>query len=137
MFRVSVTVSASLVKLRRRIMFKNKTLPWKTPKPNIVAFFVLIAGWLSHFKNLSFVQTFRKRGHHVVTFVRSCAVMPARNIPGYAWIGNQSERAKHYSTGLAYSNGKHSIEPRYTEGNNCFSITQQVNITFNFFFIFI
>ena len=32
--RVSVTISASLVKLRLRMMFKNKTLPRKTPKPN-------------------------------------------------------------------------------------------------------
>ena len=41
-FRVSVTISASLVKSRRRIMFKNKTLPWKTHKSKFVAFFVLI-----------------------------------------------------------------------------------------------
>ena len=38
---VSVTLFASLVKLRRK-MFKNKTLSWKTPRSNFVAFFVLI-----------------------------------------------------------------------------------------------
>ena len=39
---VNATISASLVKLRHRIVLKNKTLPWKTPKPNFVIFFVLI-----------------------------------------------------------------------------------------------
>ena len=28
-------------KLRHRMMFKNKTLPWKVPKPNFVTFFLL------------------------------------------------------------------------------------------------
>ena len=42
LFCISVTISASLVKLRRRTIFKSKTLPWKTPKPSSVVFFVLI-----------------------------------------------------------------------------------------------
>ena len=42
MFRVGITISAFLVKMRD-IMFKNKTLvPWKIPNPNFVTFFVLI-----------------------------------------------------------------------------------------------
>ena len=42
LFRVRVTSFASLVKLRRKTKFKNKTLPWKRSKLNFVAFFVLI-----------------------------------------------------------------------------------------------
>ena len=74
LFRVnSVTISASLVKLRRRMMFKNKTLTWKTPKTNFVAFFLLIGMAFSSISetDLSFPQTFRKPGRHVVTSVCS------------------------------------------------------------------
>ena len=34
-------------------MFKNKTLAWKTPKPNFVAFFVLIGMAFSFISELS------------------------------------------------------------------------------------
>ena len=40
---------------------KNKTLPWKTPKPNFVALLSYWLGWLSHlFLKFEFCSTFRK-----------------------------------------------------------------------------
>ena len=42
LFRVSVAISAFLVKLKRRMVFKNKTSPYKITKPIFVAFFLLI-----------------------------------------------------------------------------------------------
>ena len=53
-------------------MFKNKTLLWKTPKPNFVTFFVLIEMAFSFISEI-FAQTFRKPGRHVVKFVCSHA----------------------------------------------------------------
>ena len=79
---VSVTISASLVKLRRIIMFKYKTLPWKTPKPNFVAFFVLI--WMA-FSSISEVwASFKFSGNQDAMLSISCADMRARNILGYS-----------------------------------------------------
>ena len=62
------------------MIFKNKILPWKTPKQNFVAFFFLLG------MAFSFIS-----GRHIVT---PYAVMRARNILGYSKRGNQSERAK-------------------------------------------
>ena len=57
MFRVSVTVSAALVKVTRTIVFKNKSLPWKWE-------------WLSH---LFLEFELRLPQCHVVNFVCSHA----------------------------------------------------------------
>ena len=98
LFRVnSVTISASLVKSRRRMMFKNKTLTWKTPKTNFVAFFLLIGMAFSSISetDLSFAQTFRKPGRHVVTSVCSHAGQEYPRI----FLDREPIRAceKHYS----------------------------------------
>ena len=81
LFRVSVTISASLVKFTRRIMLKNKTLPWKALKPNFVALFVLVG------MAFSFISGTNRDAMLSI----SCA---NQDIPGYSKIGNQSERAK-------------------------------------------
>ena len=81
------------MKLRCRITFKNRTLPWKTPKPNFV--FIDWDGFLIYFGNLSFAQTFRKPGHHVVTSVCSHASQEYLRI----FVDREPIRAreKHYS----------------------------------------
>ena len=75
LFRVSVTISASLVKLRRRIRFKNKILAWKTPKPN---FFVLTGMAFSFISEIW--ASFKLSGNRDAILSISCAVMRARNI---------------------------------------------------------
>ena len=54
LFRVIVTISASFVKLRPRIMFKNIILPWKTPKP----MFVLIGMAFSFISEIEYRSNF-------------------------------------------------------------------------------
>ena len=88
LFRVSDTISASPLKFTRRIMFRIKTLPWKTLKQNFVAFFVLIG------MAFSYISEVWASGNRDAMLSISCAVMWAGNILGYSWIGNQSERAK-------------------------------------------
>ena len=82
LFRVSDTISASLVKLKRRTMFKNRTLPWKTPKLNFVAFFVLIGIALSFISEIW--ASLKPSGNWDAMLSISCAVMRARNILGYS-----------------------------------------------------
>ena len=59
---VSVKISASLLKLRRRIILKNK--PYLGKHPNQISLLSLY--WLGWFK---FAQTFRKPGRNVISFV--------------------------------------------------------------------
>ena len=93
-------MSASLVKFRCRML--NITLPWKTPKPKFVAFFLLIG---MAFSFISSRSNFPKTCHHVVNVVCSHASQKyprifldreprARNILGYFLTENQSECAK-------------------------------------------
>ena len=85
-------------------MFKNKTLPWKTPEPNFIAFFVLIG---MTFSFISDAQTFRKPGRHVVHFVCSQEYPRRTNLIA----------RKTLFTGLVYANspGIYSTEPRSSE----------------------
>ena len=53
------------------MMFKNKTLPWKTPKPNFVASFLLIEVTFSFISEIELCSNFQ--GYHVVTSVCSHA----------------------------------------------------------------
>ena len=92
LFHVSVTISASLVKFTRRIMFKSKILHWKTLKPNLVASFLLIGMAFSFISEIKLCLNFPETGTPFCYF--HVHVMWARNILGYSKIGNQSERAK-------------------------------------------
>ena len=89
------------------MIFKNKTLPWKTPKPNFVAFFLLIE--MAFLSNLA--QTFRKPGRHVVTSVCSHA---SQEYPGI-FLDREPMRAceKHYS--LVWYMLMTDIEQLFTE----------------------
>ena len=80
-------------------MFKNKTLPWKTPKPSFVAFFVLIGMVPNLFLKL---EPGIKLGSHVVNFVCSYAnqVYP-KDISRYGSSTNQATQ-KTLFTGWVY-----------------------------------
>ena len=92
---------ASLVKLRRRIMFQNKTLPWKTPKAIFVAF-----GMAFSFIYKIWAALKLSRNQEAMLSIL-CAVMRARNILGYPRIFLDREpirpRKKHF-TGWVYAN---------------------------------
>ena len=80
-------------------MFKNKTLPWKTAKPNFVAFFVLVEMAFSLF--YFFAQTFQKLGHHV-KFVYSYAT---QEYPRIFLDGEPISMHEKHFTGLVHANG--------------------------------
>ena len=82
-------------------MFKNKTVPWKTPKLNFVFLILIGDGFLIYFLNLSFAQTFLKPGRHVVNFVYSHASQEYPRI----FLDKEPirSREKHYSLVSLYS----------------------------------
>ena len=63
-------------------MFKNKTLPWKTPRPNFVAFFVLVGMALSFIYEIW--ASLKLSGNRDAMLSISSSVMRARNILGYS-----------------------------------------------------
>ena len=69
LFRVSVTISWDV----SRMMFKNKTLPSKTLKPNFVAFFLLIGVTFSFISAIELRSNFQETGTPCCHFrVQSC-----------------------------------------------------------------
>ena len=82
LFRISVTISVFLVKFTRRIMFKSKVLYWRTLKPNLFAFFLLIGMAFSFiFENWA---SLKLSGNRNAVSTLPCAVMRARNMLGYS-----------------------------------------------------
>ena len=81
LFRVSVTISASFVKFTRR-MFKSKILYWKTLKPNLVAYILLIGMAFSFISEIP--ASLKLSGNRDAMSSLLCAVMRARNILGYS-----------------------------------------------------
>ena len=115
--------------ITRRIMFISKILYWKTLKPNLVAFFLLIG------MAFSFIY-FRKPERHVVISVCSHASQEYPRI----FLNKEPIRAreKHYSL-VWYMLMKDILSSREaarcifslgtdTEGNNCFSICQNIEM---------
>ena len=99
LFRVNVTISASLVKLRRGVIFRNKTLPWKTPKPQFFfAFFFLIE--MAYLFNSEIWASLKL----------------SRNQNAMLLLPNQSAR-KTLFTGLVYANGRIFTSMRSMEVN--------------------
>ena len=120
-FCFSITISASLVKLRRRIMFENKTLLWK--HPNQISLLSLHwLGWLSHFWNLNFALTFRKPwlGRNFINFVYSLASQKYPRI----FLDREPSRAreKHYSLVWYVLINNYPPKWRWLAVDNCFSI---------------
>ena len=73
-------------------MFKSKILYWKTLKPNLVAFFLLIEMVFSFISEIW--ASLKLSGNRDAMSSLPCPVMRARNILGCSKIWNQSERAK-------------------------------------------
>ena len=108
LFRVRVRISAFLVKLRRGMMFKNKTLLGKHPKQILSLSFYRL-GWLSYLiLKFELCANFPETGTPCCQFrVQSCEPGISLDIPRI-FLDMESIRAreKRYSLVWIYFNGQ-------------------------------